>query len=102
MSRKKPKLVQVEGLKVTLNNPNAIEAALRAFKKAVKDSQLLYILKQKQYYKKPSAVKREQRNLAKLRKKYKNNDWFINQHILIYTYLIHCEYTVSKLLVNLN
>mgnify|MGYP003128310717 CR=1 FL=1 len=102
MSRKKPKLVQVEGLKVTLNNPNAIEAALRAFKKAVKDSQLLYTLKQKQYYKKPSAVKREMRNLAKLRKKYKKDDWFINQHILIYTYLIHCEYTVSKLLVNLN
>lgn len=74
MSRKKPKLVQVEGLKVTLNNPNAIEAALRAFKKVVKDSQLLYTLKQKQYYKKPSAVKREQRNLAKLRKKYKKDD----------------------------
>ena len=56
MARKKPKLVSVSGLKVTLNNPNA------------------YTLKQKQYYKKPSAVKREKKNLAKLRKKYRNDD----------------------------
>tara|TARA_R100000278_G_C5446292_1_gene155575 strand:- start:571 stop:795 length:225 start_codon:yes stop_codon:yes gene_type:complete len=74
MARKKPKLVNVSGLTVTLNNPNAYEAAIRAFKKVVKDSQLLYTLKQKQYYKKPSAVKREKRNLAKLRKKYRKDD----------------------------
>ena len=37
MARKKPKLVNVSGLTVTLNNPNAYEAAIRAFKKVVKD-----------------------------------------------------------------
>ena len=91
MARKRrQKLVQVNGLTVTLSNPNAYEAAIRAFKKVVKESQILYTLKQKQYYKKPSAVLREKKNLAKLRKKYRKDDWFVNLHILIYTYLIHC------------
>ena len=75
MARKRrQKLVQVNGLTVTLSNPNAYEAAIRAFKKVVKESQILYTLKQKQYYKKPSAVLREKKNLAKLRKKYRKDD----------------------------
>ena len=74
MGRKDKKLVSVDGLKVTLKNPNAIEVALRVFKKVVKESDILYTLRQKRYYKKPSAKLREQKNLAKLRRKYKKLD----------------------------
>ena len=38
--------------------------------KAVKESQILYTLKKRQYYRKPSAIKREKKNLVKLRQKY--------------------------------
>ena len=74
MGRKDKKLVQVDGLKVTLKNPNAVEVAIRTFKKVIKESEILYTLRQKRYYKKPSAVKREKKNLAKLRQKYKKSD----------------------------
>ena len=40
------------------------------FKKAVKESQILYTLKKREYYRKPSAVRREKKNLVKLRQKY--------------------------------
>ena len=73
MGRKDKKMVSVSGLKVTLKNPHAVETAIRVFKKLVKESEVLYTLKQKRYYKKPSAVRREKRNLAKLRQKYKKN-----------------------------
>ena len=65
MGRKDKKMVSVSGLKVTLKNPHAVETAIRVFKKLVKESEVLY--------KKPSAVRREKRNLAKLRQKYKKN-----------------------------
>ena len=67
--RKKPKDNAV-GLSVTVFNNN-VEGALKVLKRKVKDSNLFLDLKKKQYYEKPSKIKREKRNLARLRNKYK-------------------------------
>lgn len=68
--RKKPKDDSV-GLSVNVYNNN-IEGALKVFKKKVKNSNLMLELRKKAYYVKPSEIRREKRNLAKLRNKYKN------------------------------
>ena len=68
--RKKPKDNAV-GLSVTVFNNN-VDGALRIFKKKVKESNLMLELKKKAYYEKPSKVRRQKKNLAKLRNKYKN------------------------------
>ena len=57
------------GVRVYTNN---IEKALRKFKRIVKDSELMLVLKNKSYYKKPSELKRERINLAKSRQRYKD------------------------------
>ena len=67
--RNKPKDNSV-GLSVTVFNNN-VEGALKVFKKKVKESGLMLDLKKKSYYEKPSKIRREKRNLAKLRNKYK-------------------------------
>ena len=67
--RKKPKDNAV-GLSVTVFNNN-VEGALKVLKRKVKDSNLFLDLKKKQYYEKPSKIKREKRNLTRLRNKYK-------------------------------
>ena len=67
--RKKPKDNAV-GLSVNVYNDN-IEGALKIFKRKVKNSGIMLDLKKKEYYIKPSTLKREKRNLAKLRNKYK-------------------------------
>ena len=67
--RKKPKANAV-GLSVKVFNNN-VEGALKVLKRKVKDSNLFLDLKKKQYYEKPSKIKREKRNLARLRNKYK-------------------------------
>ena len=67
--RKRPKDNAV-GLSVTVFNNN-VEGALKVLKRKVKDSNLFLDLKKKQYYEKPSKIKREKRNLARLRNKYK-------------------------------
>ena len=54
-------------LKVYNNN---IEGALKVFKRMVRDSELMVELRNRSYYEKPSKVKREKKNLAKLRNKY--------------------------------
>ena len=66
--RKKPKDNAV-GLSVTVFNNN-VEGALKVLKRKVKDSNLFLDLRKKQHYEKPSNIKREKRNLAKLRNKY--------------------------------
>ena len=58
--RKKPKDNAV-GLSVTVFNNN-VEGALKVLKRKVKDSNLFLDLKKKQYYEKPSKIKREKRN----------------------------------------
>ena len=76
--KKRPKKKEMQGLCVEVWNNN-IEAALKIFKKKVKESKLLYDLKEKQYYKKPSAIKSEKRKLGKVRNWIKqhqiNPDW---------------------------
>tara|TARA_Y100001938_G_C7992124_1_gene380051 strand:+ start:145 stop:399 length:255 start_codon:yes stop_codon:yes gene_type:complete len=66
--RKKPK-DKAQGLSVTVFNNN-VDGALRVLKKKVKEANLFIDLRKKEYYEKPSKIKREKRNLAKLRNKY--------------------------------
>ena len=66
--RKKPKK-ELQGLQVEVQHGN-IEKAMRTLKRKVKDSNLFIDLRKKEYYEKPSRVRREKRNLAKLRNKY--------------------------------
>jgi len=61
---------RLEGLQVKVFNNN-VEGALKKFKRKVKDSEMMLELKKRSFYKKPSEIKREKRNLAKLRQKYK-------------------------------
>ncbi len=64
-------------LKVEIRKGQSVEKALKIFKRKVKDSGIMFELKERSFYKKPSAIKREQRNKAKLRAKYeklKNQD----------------------------
>ena len=67
--RKRPK-EELAGLQVKVYNNN-IEGALKTFKRIVKDSGMMLELKKKAYYEKPSKIKREKKNLAILRNKYK-------------------------------
>ena len=68
--KKKPK-EEANGLQVKVYNNN-VEFALKKFKRMVKNSGMMLELKKKQYYEKPSVKRREKKNLAKLRNKYKN------------------------------
>ena len=66
--RRKPKK-DLQGLQVEVYN-NEVEKAMKILKRKVKDSNLFIDLRKKEYYEKPSRVKREKRNLAKLRNQY--------------------------------
>tara|TARA_R100000664_G_C2755996_1_gene143774 strand:- start:1287 stop:1520 length:234 start_codon:yes stop_codon:yes gene_type:complete len=50
---------------------NNIEFAIKKFKNKVKDANIMLELRERQHYKKKSDRKREQKNLAKLRNKYR-------------------------------
>ena len=67
--RKRPKDT-AQGLSVTVFNNN-VEGALKVFKRKVKDSNLMLELSKKAYYDKPSKKRREKKNMAILRNKYK-------------------------------
>lgn len=49
---------------------NKVELALKQFKRKVKDSGLLLELREREFYKKPSDIKRVKKTKAKLRIKY--------------------------------
>ena len=66
--RKKPKDNSV-GLSVKVYNNN-VDGALKILKRKVKESNLMIDLKKKQYFEKPSKIKREKINLAKSRARY--------------------------------
>ena len=51
---------------------NNIEKALGIFKRKVKDSGLMSELREREYYKKPSALKKEMKNKANARNYWKN------------------------------
>ena len=63
-------------VKVKKNN---VEFALRLLKRKIKDSGLMVELRERQYYKKPSQKRSEERKLGKVRnwiKQHENNpDW---------------------------
>ena len=67
--RKRPK-DDSKGLSVKVWNNN-VEGALKVLKRKVKESDMMQELREKQYYTKPSKKRREKKNLAKLRNKYK-------------------------------
>ena len=66
--RKKPK-DNTKGLSVTVFNNN-VDGALKVLKKKVKESNLFFDLRKKEYYEKPSATRRHKRQMAKLRNQY--------------------------------
>ncbi len=66
--RKKPKDT-AQGLSVTVFNNN-VEGALKVLKKKIKASNLFQDLRKKEFYTKPSEIKRHKKNLSKLRNKY--------------------------------
>ena len=57
-------------IKVVVKNNN-YEKALSIFKRKVKDSNLMFELREREYYKKPSAIKKEMKNKAKARNHWK-------------------------------
>jgi len=57
-------------LKVYIRKGQSVEQALKIFKRKVKDSNIMFELKERSFYKKPSAFKRELKNKTKLRAKY--------------------------------
>ena len=67
--RKRPKDNSV-GLSVTVFNNN-VEEALKRLKRKVKNSDLMQDLRKREHFIKPSIIKREKINLAKLRNHYK-------------------------------
>ena len=58
-----------KGLRVDVRNNN-VEWALKKLKRMVKESGQILELKKRSYYKKPSAEKREKKNLQTLRHRY--------------------------------
>ena len=59
----------MNGLRVEVYNNN-VDMALRKLKRKIKDSNLFLELKEKSYFEKPAKIKREKKNLQKLRYKY--------------------------------
>ena len=59
------------GLSVPVYNNN-VDIALKKLKKKIKNSNLFLDLKKKQYFEKPSRIKREKKNLSILRQRYQS------------------------------
>tara|TARA_R110002110_G_scaffold355875_1_gene565528 strand:- start:761 stop:961 length:201 start_codon:yes stop_codon:yes gene_type:complete len=57
-------------IKVEVRKGQSVDKALKIFKRRVKDSGIMFDLKERSFYKKPSAIKRELKNKTKLRAKY--------------------------------
>ena len=57
-------------IKVVVKNNN-VERALSIFKRKIKDSNLMFELREREYYKKPSEIKKEIKNKAKARNYWK-------------------------------
>ena len=66
--RRKPKK-ELQGLQVEVYD-GQVEKAMRILKRKVKDSNLFIDLRKKEFYTKPSEIKRHKKNLSKLRNKY--------------------------------
>ena len=69
-SKRKPRQ-ESRGMVVDVRDNN-IEYALRLLKRKLKKENWILELRKREYYKKPSAIRREKKNKQKLRYKYKN------------------------------
>ena len=69
--KRKPREKQMMGLSVPVYNNN-VDIALKKLKKKIKNSNLFLDLKKKQYFEKPSRIKREKKNLSILRQRYQS------------------------------
>ncbi len=58
------------GIKVVVKNNN-IDKALSVFKRKVKESGMMYELREREFNKKPSDIKKEMKNKAKARNNWK-------------------------------
>ena len=58
-------------IKVEVRKGQSVEKAISIFKRKAKDSGILMEYRDRQFYEKPSAIKREKKNKAILRNKYK-------------------------------
>ena len=54
-------------IEVIVRKGQSIEKALSLFKRKVKDSKILYELREREYYTKPSQIKKEKKAKAKAR-----------------------------------
>jgi small subunit ribosomal protein S21 len=61
-------------IEVKVRRGQSIEKAISIFKKKVKDSKILYELREREYYMKPSLVKKEKKAKAKARRKRQSFD----------------------------
>ena len=57
-------------IEVNVKNNN-IDKALRILKRKIKEDRLFVILREREFYRKPSDIKREKKAKARLRNKYK-------------------------------
>lgn len=51
----------IKPLMVTVNSPDRLESALKKLKRMVKDARILVYIKEKEYFRKPSAIRREKK-----------------------------------------
>jgi small subunit ribosomal protein S21 len=58
-------------IEVNVKNNN-IDRALRILKRKIKEDRLFVTLREREFYRKPSDVKREKKAKARLRNKYRN------------------------------
>jgi len=71
-------------VEVKVRKGQSIEKALSIFKKKVKDSKILFELREREYYMKPSAIKKEKKAKAIARRKRESKfDWFLKFYIFI-------------------
>ena len=69
--KRKPRERQMRGMVVDVRDNN-IEFALKLLKRKLKKENWILELRKHEYYRKPSEIRRERRNKAKLRNKYNN------------------------------
>ena len=71
-------------IEVKVRKGQSIERAISIFKKKVKDSKILYELREREFYTKPSEIKKEKKAKAKARAKRQSKfDWFLVFYIFI-------------------
>ena len=73
---------------VKVRRGQSIDKALGVLKKKVKETKLMLELREREFYTKPSVIKKEKKAKAKLRNKRNAISWFFS-NLYIYIYKIH-------------